>query len=93
MVEQWLGFFRVANVTLGTALFSYCMMRTVRDWPLWTRRERTVRAHLAAYLFVMTVGTAFKLWGVQIVGPVLLVAVHVSFAVSLFVNRNDPVRP
>lgn len=81
---------RAANILLGTALFSYSMMRIARDWPKWSRRDRAVRVHLVAYLFVMTVGTAFKLWGVQIVGPVLLVFVHISFAAALWRNRKDP---
>jgi hypothetical protein len=84
---------RFANIALGTWLFSYCTMRTVRDWPKWTRREKAVRVHLTAYLFVMTAGTALVLWDVNPVTRVLLLlTVHTSFALALWRNRNDPVR-
>lgn len=84
---------RIANIALGTWLFSYCMMRTVRDWPKWSRREKAVRVHLTAYLFVMTAGTALILWDVNPLTRVtLLLVVHTSFALALWRNRNDPVR-
>lgn len=83
---------RHANVALGTALFSYCCYRLVRDWKKWTRRERAVRVHLSAYLFVITVGTALLLWDIYADARVFLVlGVHLSFAAALFRNRNDPV--
>src|SRR5689334_5412283 len=83
---------RFLNIGLGTWLFSYCVMRTVRDWPKWTRREKAVRVHLTAYLFVMTLGTALILWDViPDARAFLLLAVHVSFGAALIRNRNDPV--
>src|SRR5690349_15238513 len=83
---------RVANVALGTWLFSYCCMRTVRDWPKWTRREKAVRVHLTAYIAVITAGTALLLWDFWAdARAFLILAVHLSFAAALIRNRNDPV--
>ena len=84
---------RLCNIIAGTGLFSYCMMRTTRDWPHWTRRERAVRVHLAGYLFVLTTGTALILWGVADgLRALMLLVVHTSFAAALWRNRHDPVR-
>lgn len=44
---------RVANIVLSVGLLMACCQRITRDWPLWSRRERVVRAHLIAYLFVI----------------------------------------
>lgn len=91
---DYYDFVRSANLALSVGLFTTCMMRVVRDWAAWTERERVVRAHLTAYLFVLAYGTVEALAagvepGVRIL---LLLAVHFSFAVALWRTRNDPVR-
>lgn len=86
---------RVANVVLSTALLFACNARLFRDWPDWTRRERVVRVHLTAYLFVIAYGTAEQIAddvepGLRVL---LIFAINVSFALAMWRNRRDPVHP
>lgn len=85
---------RVVNLALSVVLFMTCTMRITRDWHGWTERERIVRIHLSAYLFVLAFGTIEALAdgvapGLRI--PLLLL-VHTSFARALWRTRHDPVR-
>lgn len=85
---------RFANLILSAGLMLVCMLRIVRDWPQWSHRDRVVRVHLAAYLFVIAYGTVEVLaQGVEPgVRVFLLLAVHTSFALALWRTRRDPVR-
>lgn len=85
---------RTANIVLSVGLLIACNVRLFRDWPLWNRRERVVRAHLAAYLFVIAYGTAEQMAQRVEPGPrvALILAIHLSFAAALLRNRKDPVR-
>jgi hypothetical protein len=85
---------RWANLAMSVGLFATCMMRVFRDWHGWTHRERVVRVHLSAYLFLLGYGTIEALAdgvepGLRI--PLLLL-VHASFALALWRTRHDPVR-
>ena len=84
---------RIANILLSVALLMATCHRITRDWPQWTRREKVVRVHLIAYLFVIAYGTTEALAAGVKPGPrVLLVfLVHASFALALMRNRRDPV--
>lgn len=85
---------RLVNITLSSGLLVACFMRLTRDWPAWSRREKVVRFHLCAYLFVIAYGTTEQLahdtrpgWRI-----LLTLAVNLSLAVCMWLNRKDPVR-
>ena len=92
MDEMTADMIRVANIALSVLLLVACNMRLTRDWPKWTRRERGVRVHLTAYLFILAYGTAEVLAhsnaapGVRVF---MLLATHVSFALFLWRTRKD----
>lgn len=92
MPENWGDIVRIANIMLSVALMYVCNMRVFRDWPLWTRRERVVRVHVTAYLFVLAYATIEQLAADSKPGfrVVLVLLVHISFALALFRNRHDP---
>lgn len=83
---------RLTNLVLGTGLMWVAMLRLIRDWPRWTRRERVVRVHLTAYLFVIAYGTVEALASDTPPGSrvFLVTAVHTSFALALWRTRKDP---
>lgn len=83
---------RAANLSLSVALIMACNMRLTRDWPQWSRRERAVRVHVTAYLFVIAYGTVEAWASGAEPGPRILLTllVHISFALAMFRNRNDP---
>lgn len=85
---------RLANLVLSVALMLICMLRIARDWPDWNHRERVVRVHLTAYLFVIAYGTIEAIAaGVDPGARIfLLFAVHASFLLALWRTRRDPVR-
>ena len=84
---------RTVNVFLGAVLMYACCMRITRDWPLWSRRERVVRAHLIGYLFVVSAGTLWLLLNLpEVWRAVAVLVVNVSLGLALWRNRHDPVR-
>lgn len=85
---------RLLNLFLSIALLFVANMRVTRDWRHWTRREKVVRIHLSAYLFILAYGTAEAMTQDAAIGLriFMLLAVHVSFAAALWRTRNDPPR-
>lgn len=85
---------RWVNLPLSVWLLAVCTMRLMRDWNQWTHREKVVRVHLTAYLFAITYGTTEALKLDVPPGPrvLLILVVHISFALALWRTRNDPVR-
>lgn len=83
---------RAAVISLSAGLLFTVNLRVVRDWHLWNRREKVVRVHLNALLAITAYGTAESMaqhveMGLRVV---LMLTALTSFAVCLYLTRNDP---
>lgn len=83
---------RSAIIALSAGLLFVVNKRVVRDWHQWNNREKVVRVHLNALLACIAYGTTEAMaqhveFGFRVL---LVLATLVSFAICLFLTRNDP---
>lgn len=82
---------RTACLLLAVALVVWTNLRVTRDWPRWDRRERVVRSHLNALIFIVALNLTIALTAGGLMFRLSMVlGWEVSLLCWLYVSRHDP---